>query len=302
MLESHQAEDMGLWLSNVRERFSSTAPDLLSIFEIYAAEALFGRSYLADDLASLKAGAQILEVGAGSLLLSCQLVREGYQITALEPIGSGFSHFDRMRMVVLSTAREHKCCPPIVELPGEKFSAPRKFDYAFSVNVMEHVENVATVIKAVSRNLTVGGTYRFTCANYLFPYEPHFNIPTFFSKRLTEKLLGHRIFNNQSVPDPVGTWTSLNWITVSQVSQYVGKLPWVSVSFNRNILFSTLERVVTDENFASRRSALVSSFLKAIVKLRLHYLLKLAPARFQPLMDCQICRIADEVLMNDANN
>ena len=291
MHDPQRPTDIASWLANVRYQFVETAPDLLSTFEIYAAEAIFGRNYLAQDLVKLRPGAKVLEVGAGSVLLSCQLLREGYAITALEPIGSGFSHFGRMRAVVLATARARGCCPPIIDMPAEEFSAANQFDYAFSVNVMEHVDDVASVIERVGENLTVGGTYRFTCPNYLFPYEPHFNIPTFFSKQLTEKIMRRKIFNNHTVPDPAGTWKSLNWITVFKVARQTRKLPWLSVSFNKNILFSTLERVVTDPSFAGRRSALMSSFLKAIVTLRIHYLFLLMPAMFQPSMDCQVLKI-----------
>eukprot|EP00494_Astrolonche_serrata_P011852 UN11950 len=54
---------------------------------------------------------------------------------------------------------------------------------------MEHVDDVDQVIRNVADSLRHGGTYRFTCPNYFFPYEPHFNIPTLLSKNLTEKLL-----------------------------------------------------------------------------------------------------------------
>jgi hypothetical protein len=38
-------------------------------------------------------GAAVLEIGAGSLLLNCQLMKEGFAITTLEPLGAGFSDF-----------------------------------------------------------------------------------------------------------------------------------------------------------------------------------------------------------------
>lgn len=294
MRDQDRSTDIEQWLSDVRLQFVETAPNLLPLFETYAAEAAFGRQYIAQDLAKLRQGACILEVGAGSLLVSCQLMREGYSVTALEPIGSGFSHFDQMRGVVLTTARARSCSPLVVDIPAEKFSAPNSFDYAFSVNVMEHVNDVAAVIEKVGGNLKVGAGYRFTCPNYLFPYEPHFNIPTFFSKSLTQKLMGEKIFNSKIVPDPKGTWQSLNWITVFQIARHVRSYPWLSVSFNRSMLFSTLARVVTDASFAGRRSSAMSALLKAVVKLRIHHLFRLVPAGFQPILDCDIRKISKQ--------
>jgi len=281
------------WLVEVRSQFVNIAPDLLPLFDTYAAEALFGRRYIDSDLEGLRPGAKVLEVGAGSLLLSCQLVREGFAVTALEPTGDGFSHFAQMRQMVLNNARSQGCCPTIVDLPAERLAAVNCFDYAFSVNVMEHVDDVARVLETVGKSLTVGANYRFTCPNYLFPYEPHFNIPTVFSKQLTERLLGRKIFGSQSVTDPSGTWKSLNWINVVQVGKYVRRLPGFKVTFNRSILVSTLVRILSDPNFAARRSPGMRRFLSGLVRLRMHYLLGLVPALLQPIIDCEIHKISD---------
>ncbi len=281
------------WLAIVRPEFVNIAPELLPLFDTYAAEALFGRRYIDSDLERLRPGAKVLEVGAGSLLLSCQLMREGFEVTALEPTGEGFSHFDQMRQMVLNKARSQGCCPTILELPAESLAAVNCFDYAFSVNVMEHVDDVARVLGTVGRSLTVGAIYRFTCPNYLFPYEPHFNIPTFFSKRLTEKLMGRKIFGSQRVPNPFGVWKSINWINVLQVLRLVRRLSEFRVTFNRSMLVSTLGRIVSDPDFAARRSPGMRRFLSGLVRLRMHYLLGLVPAMLQPIIDCSIQKISD---------
>jgi 2-polyprenyl-3-methyl-5-hydroxy-6-metoxy-1,4-benzoquinol methylase len=237
------------WLDDVRLRFSAVAPELLYLFDVYASEALFGRRYIDSDLGQLALGARVLEVGAGSLLLSCQLMREGFDVTALEPTGGGFSHFDQMRQIVLDIAQSKNCRPTMLEIPAERLIAVSCFDYAFSVNVMEHVDDVELVLGAVEKSLDVGAHYRFTCPNYLFPYEPHFNIPTLFSKLLTQKLLGRKIFESRRVPDPSGMWQSLNWINVFQIKRYVRRLSGLKVTFNRSMLVSTLGRIVSDPNF-----------------------------------------------------
>lgn len=220
-------------------------------------------------------------------------MREGFEVTALEPTGEGFSHFDQMRHMVLNKARSQGCCPTILDLPAERLVAVSCFDYAFSVNVMEHVDDVARVLETVGRSLSVGAIYRFTCPNYLFPYEPHFNIPTFFSKRLTESLMGRKIFGNERVPNPFGVWKSLNWINVLQVGRCVRRLSELRVTFNRSMLVSTLGRIVADPKFAARRSPSMRRFLSGLVHLRMHYLLGLVPALLQPIIDCSIQKISD---------
>lgn len=293
MHEGRQAISIEFWLKRVRFRFAKDKPELLTLFDTYAAEAEFGWHYIDSDLRRLRPGGKILEVGAGSLLLSCQLAREGFDVTALEPVGDGFSHFDQMRQLVLVEAHSHGCCPKIIDRPAEALDVGNRFEYAFSVNVMEHVNDMSCVLERVTRSLTVGGSYRFTCPNYLFPYEPHFNIPTLFSKQLTERMLGQRIFGSRTVPDPVGTWKSLNWINIIQIKRVVRRLSGLKVTFSRSMLASTLERIALDKKFAGRRSPAIRNLILILVRLRIHFLFGLIPAAMQPIMDCRIDRTAD---------
>lgn len=281
------------WLADVRTYFHETAPELLPLFDIYAAEAAFGWRYIASDLERLQSGARVIEVGAGSFLLSCQLVRAGFDVTGLEPTGSGFTHFKQMQQKVQERAAALGCLPKVLDLAGEAFAECNRFDYAFSVNVMEHVDDVARVIANVGRGLVVGASYRFTCPNYLFPYEPHFNIPTLLSKKLTEIVFNKKIFSSTKMPDPLGTWRSLNWISVVGVRRAVSPLPWLRATFNCFLLVSTFERVASDQNFANRRSPAVRKLLLIIVRLRLHLLLRFMPAILQPILDCRLQKISN---------
>lgn len=274
------------WLAGIRARFADEAPELLALFDTYAAEARFGRRYIAQELQRLPAGARVLEVGAGAMLLSSQLVREGFDVTALEPVGSGFSHFGRMREIVLEHAAAAGCRPNLIDIPAEQLAEQDRYDFAFSVNVMEHVGDPAQVLRRVGASLRPGARYRFTCPNYLFPYEPHFNIPTLMTKKLTERVLGRRIRSSPRVSDPAGTWASLNWLTVPQVRRFVRDAGGLRLAFNRTMLVASLERVLTDPDFASRRSPAVRAVLSRLVRLRLHKLFGLVPAALQPIMDC----------------
>jgi 2-polyprenyl-3-methyl-5-hydroxy-6-metoxy-1,4-benzoquinol methylase len=294
MHDAVKPDSIEWWLADVRAFFSEKAPSLLPLFDTYSAEAVFGRRFIALDMERLQSGARVVEVGAGSLLLCCQLVREGFAVTGLEPTALGFSHFEQMQKMVRERATALGCCPRVLNLTAEDLSEDNRFDYAFSVNVMEHVDDVALVVANVGRCLVVGASYRFTCPNYLFPYEPHFNIPTLFSKRLTEMVLGKKIFGCKEMPDPSGTWKSLNWISVVQVQGIAKRLPWLRVKFNRLLLVSTLERICSDKDFANRRSPMVRKFLTLIVQLRMHLLLAYMPVIFQPIIDCKVNKISDQ--------
>lgn len=275
----------------MRTHFVAVAPELLPLFDTYAEEAAFGRRYIAADLSRLRPGSKVLEVGAGSMLLSCQLAREGFDVTGLEPTGFGFGHFDKMRELILDRANALGCVPGILDSTAEALTLTDCFDYAFSVNVMEHVGDVELTLVNVGRSLKTGADYRFTCANYLFPYEPHFNIPTFFSKQLTERLLRRKIYSTK-MPDPAGVWKSLNWITVAGVRRMARRMPGLKVTFNSTFFVSALERVVSDADFAGRRSPLARKAITLLVRFRLHQLFRFMPTVFQPVMDCTVERLS----------
>jgi 2-polyprenyl-3-methyl-5-hydroxy-6-metoxy-1,4-benzoquinol methylase len=290
MSNVEESSSINYWMSDVHEYVRMKAPEILPILEMYEAEARFGWGYVASDMSGLKVGATVLEVGAGSLLLCCQLVREGFDVTALEPLGRGFSHLDSLRTLVMERASALGCMPQILDQRAEDLSIREHFAYAFSINVMEHVDDIGAVITNVGNSLQPNGFYRFTCPNYLFPYEPHFNIPTVFSKKLTEQIFHKRIFAKRSMWNAEGMWASLNWINVPRVRRIVEHMPEFHAEFNRGFLVTTLERIQTDRNFAMRRSAWVRKIIYILLKFRLHRLAGWIPAMLQPVIDCRLTR------------
>ncbi len=280
------------WLADVHSHVGTSDPRVLPLLRVYEGEARFGRQYIEPDIGRLATGATVLELGAGSLLLSCQLVREGYRVTALEPTGEGFSRLGHLRELVLAKAAELGCVPDILYQPAEEPLPADRFDYAFSINVMEHVSDVQAVIVNVGYCLRPAATYRFTCPNYLFPYEPHFNIPTLFSKRLTERIFRRRILVESTVQNASGVWNSLNWITVPEISRIVRQRPCLDVSYNKRFLVSTFERMGADVSFALRRSRWVRILILGSLKLRIHRLAGFVPVVVQPGIDCSLTRVA----------
>jgi SAM-dependent methyltransferase len=277
-------------LQDVSRLVEAEAPHLRRLFQVFAQEARFARVWLAPNLGKLAAGDAILEVGAGLMLLSCQLTREGYAVTALEPIAEGFSHFSELQALVMRYAAEQGIAPKILPLPIEELGEDGTFAFAFSVNVMEHVKSVPLALRNASRAVRPGGAYRFTCPNYLFPYEPHFDLPTFFSKELTARLLGARIARSKKVADPAGVWRSLNWITVPGVMREARLIPGVVLGFDRKMFAEALRRAVDDEEFAARRAKWVRLLAKATVALGLHRMTEHLPVRLHPIIDCTVTR------------
>jgi SAM-dependent methyltransferase len=276
------------WLNLLRQQVTKKAPELVSIFETYAAEAKFGRAFINENLKNIDDGSCILEVGGGAMILSCQLVLEGFEVVAVEPTGEGFSHFHRLRELILEQARIRGCMPQILLINAESLSLKNQFDFAFSINVMEHVIDIKKVVDNVYFSLKKAASYRFTCPNYLFPYEPHFNIPIIWNKKITSILLHRAIFNNKSLPDPLGTWSSLNWISVPKLNKIAKENKNIRMKLNKNLTSRTIARVSTDVAFASRRSGWMRMILIFIVKIKCHQILNYLPAEVQPIIDCEI--------------
>ena len=181
------------FLARVRQNLDAQAPHLRPLFDVMAGEARFARAWLDEDLKRLPEAAPILELGAGVFLLACQLSREGFAVTAIEPTGVGFGAFEELGPRCWPWPRATASCRQSPVARPRNSGADARFELAFSVNVMEHIDAPDVAMERVSAVLSPGGSHRFLCPNYLFPYEPHFNIPTLGSKALTERLLRRRI-------------------------------------------------------------------------------------------------------------
>lgn len=285
------AADFAANLAALRQVVEREGAHLLPLFDVFAEEARYGRTWLATRLAALPAGARILEVGAGLMLLTTQLAREGYRVTALEPVGTGFSVFHELQALVRRQAEREGIAFTVLPLGVEQLDEPSTYDFAFSINVMEHVADVASALTNVTRALRPGASYAFLCPNYWFPYEPHFGIPIVGSKRLTERLFGRAIRHSRRVPDPEGMWASLNWISVGMIDRTCRSLG-VEWRYDRSVVARSFERVMRDPEFASRRAGWMRALSRVVVATRLHRLTEALPAALQPVIDCTLVRRA----------
>jgi SAM-dependent methyltransferase len=278
------------WLVDVERHVINLEPRLEAAFAESLGEARFGYATIAPELANLSAGSRVLEIGAGTLLLSCALQAHGFSCTAVEPIGPGFTHLKRLKALVWEYAGRHECRPELLSVRAEDLTLASEVDFAFSINVMEHVENVSLVLRRVWSALRPGAVYQFVCPNYTFPFEPHFDIPTIFSKSLTERLFRRRILGSKIVLDPVGTWQSLNWISVGAVRRACRHELGVEPDFDRLACYRFVQRALNDAGFQRRHSVMLRALCTSLDTLGATTMLKWLPPGVQPALSCRVTR------------
>lgn len=264
----------------------SERPELIDLFFTYQNEAIAARNFLDSNLNKLNSGAQILEVGGGILALAVQLASEGFTVTTVEPVGEGFTGISFIMDVFIEIAKDENLVFNVIQSPIEDCEFDHKFDFIFSINVMEHLKNPYPVILQMVSTLENGGKYRFFCPNYDFPYEPHFGKWLFLRKNKAFYLQGGRAKSN-SIPldEALGLHRSLNYITLNKISKY-SHLKQIKIIPKRKAFFSLLERAVHDKGLRARHGVL-TSIVKLIYLFKFHHIAKLVPARYQPVMDVE---------------
>ena len=111
---------------------------------------------------------KILEVGGGIHLFT-SFLHQNYDITSIEP--GGFAGFtDELRNKILD---QHKL--KVHTTTVENFITDTKFDFIFSMNVLEHTDDIKQhVISCMNLLKNEHSLLFIQCPNYTFPFEPHF--------------------------------------------------------------------------------------------------------------------------------
>ena len=262
------------------------SPDLIDLFLTYQNEAIAARKFLQSSLIELNPEAEILEVGGGILALAIQLATEGFKVTSVEPVGEGFSGISFIMNIFAEISKKENLTFSLIKSPIEDCAFDHKFDFAFSINVMEHLQNPYSVLNQLIEFLKIGAKYRFFCPNYDFPYEPHFGKWLFFRRDKAFYLQASRA-NSELIPadKASGLLSSLNFLTLRHLKNSVeGKE--IRLEPNRNALYEILNRASYDLELGKRHPG-ISRVTKIVFSLKLHYLAKLFPTNFQPIMDVQ---------------
>lgn len=256
--------------------------------QTFVGEADFFSELLADDLARLPAEEPIVEVGSGMGLLALQLAASGHPVVAFEPESAGFGQMRMMRDLVL--AHWDGQIPPVTWVDdylaaGDPRAEQHRPSYAYAVNVIEHVPDMAGFLTAVLSTLQPGGHFRFICPNYAIPYEPHFEIPTLFSKQATYRVLHKRILGAR-MPDPQGMWDELSWPTVGSLRTIMDGLG-LQYAFSSRATRGYLTRPLLDETFSARKGRAVGAVFQTAAR-TMPPLIDHLPVSALPIIDCTI--------------
>jgi 2-polyprenyl-3-methyl-5-hydroxy-6-metoxy-1,4-benzoquinol methylase len=262
-------------------------PELLSLFRTYQNEALEARKLLDSSLNKIDPHAEILEVGGGILALTVQLASEGFEVTTVEPVGKGFTNIGYLINMYLRIAEQENIRFNFIESPIEKSQFQNKFDFIFSINVMEHLKDPFSVVIHLMKYLNKFGKIRFFCPNYDFPYEPHFQRWLFTRRneafylpisRAKSKLIDASEWAN--------VYCSLNFLTLSKLDKFFSAAN-IQYEYNKNTLRDLLQRAVDDAELQNRHK-MITYGLKLVVKFRMIGLINLLPKKFWPVIDIEI--------------
>lgn len=221
----------------------------------YLAEAEFGLREIEAFVRRLPSGSRVLEVGSGpSIALATLLAsRPDLEIHGIEPVGSGFGHFDEhIRMV-------QAIVPGLALFRGgyEEFPSSARWHLIFLVNVLEHLPDWRHFLGFVHRNLLDGGACVILCPNYGFPYESHFGLPIILNKAVTGKMFERRITAFERKHGLSGLYGSLNFVKLADLRRTCRNIG-LSLELDPSIMLSLLERLDAEPDFAQRHPALGS--------------------------------------------
>jgi SAM-dependent methyltransferase len=172
----------------------------------------------------------------------------------------------------------------LIESPIEDCTFNHKFEFIFSINVMEHLNEPFLVLTQIKGILKKGSKYRFFCPNYDFPYEPHFGKILWKRKRRSFYLEFDRARRSElKSMDSVGLYNSLNFITVAKLQAF-SKETNLLLKFNSQAFYHLLQRSMSDPGLRARHRNFVP-FLDFLSRIKFMGLSKLLPTRLQPVMD-----------------
>lgn len=230
------------------ERFGRAIwPDLSGRPATAVNQAKFGLSRILSILdGRLQPGCCILEVGAGSMLLSAYLASKGFRVTALEPLKSGFGWFDTLQGEVVAYCARQGIGLERVEMIAEDYVVPEQFDLIFTVHTLEHMRDPMLALANMYRSLAAPGFLVAVCPNYDVPFEPHFGMLLLGrSKRLNAWLHPRRIAARQEV------WDDLHFIRYSSLKRHLRDRD-IRFAFSRGMVRDMFVRLGQDKFLYAR--------------------------------------------------
>lgn len=285
LTETRPAEVRSDYLAELGERLRSRHADEMKYVVTLLEEAQFGHHVASGGLASMRGlgrPTRVLEIGAGAFILSSWLAAEGHDVTAMEPLGVGFGALKRIQDSVLEFAREKGVVFNISTDFMEKHAPAEPYDFAFAINVFEHIDKIDDAFSSVAHLVKPGGVVRAACPNYHVPYESHYGLPIVVNGPLTRKLFDKYINAFDRENDCKGLWDSLNFITSTQAARCAQRAG-LRITFDKGVIEYMLARFDRPSAFTRRHSA-IGGFARTVNALKLSRALKLLPMQVQPYM------------------
>ena len=207
----------------------------------------FGYKYIAPEISNKTR--RVLEVGSGSGLLLALLSTNHKKISfdGVDPNIEGFSIFNNIKKKLI---KEYKL--QIHQKINSNKLDKKKYDLIFSVDVLEHVDDIDHLFFLIKNKLSKNGKFIVICPNYDFFYEPHFNIPVIFNKNYTYKIFGKKILNDERSNLSSGLWKSLNFITIKKLKKITEK-HYMNIKLKSELSVDLIMRIYNDENFKIRK-------------------------------------------------
>jgi len=279
----------------IEDIVKSIRPDLLNTFYTYSNEAFQARRLLNQDLSKLNYGDAILEVGAGILALATQLSREGFKVTAVEPVQDGFAEINFIMNQYIMINNDIDVNFELIRSNIESIDFTKKFNYIFAVNVIEHVENPYEIVVKLHNDLQSNCGMRILCPNYDFPYEPHFS--RFIFRRKNGAFFGTYKNLTKAENIDIGTlelYESLNFISYKKLLSYLVANN-IRYETNKIVFYEIILRSLNDPMLANRHKLLYRLVI-LLNTFKLIKLIKLFPFRFAPVIDIKLIKELPDIL------
>jgi SAM-dependent methyltransferase len=246
-------------------------------------EARFGLSRVLPILPSFAAASiEVLEIGAGSCMLSAYLASKRLHVTAVEPLGPEFDFFSDLQRRVLEFCRRKRIELKLVRATGEQLHLPGRFDVAFTINALEHMRDPLRTIDNMYDSLKPGGIALVHCPNYTIPFEVHFNLLLVTrSKPINQWLYRSRISRHPKV------WDELNFVRYIDLRRHLAKRR-ANFSFDHSVMRELVVRLMDDPIFAVRMPTVVRVIGAMLRHAGLLRALTYVPPRFQTPMEVHI--------------
>lgn len=222
-LDKHQFHMQDIWVSGTNFAYRSVEPKLNA----------------------LPNGASVLKVGCGGGILMSMLSerRPNLHFTGIEPFGDGFTGLTELTDFLRTRGMT------IHKTDYEDFTPPTQYDFIYLVNVFEHLPDWRDFLQSVECWLKPTGTCIILCPNYDFPFEPHFNRPTYGRKAAMAKRYAPRIKFVEDKYKMPSLWDSLNFVKLSDVKAEMPNTG-LTLTIDPDITGRIAERLNWDQTFA----------------------------------------------------